>query len=311
MNHLKIYQLTTLFLLFFLISGVILHSDSGVDETRVVNHFKLKMKISSNVPPNSTHPADFEAVSDTAELYQINWTLMDDNYSLPFIQNYTIDYSKVIGLGTENEHYEFNFTTTQYSNETASFLNETGSINPVIYDIFRIKYKDLAKNSYYLEKELYKIRYNNKTLELWPYYIGVEDVNPITRVNQIKNFSLIFNPLDLYRVWKRRNNEDYSILVDWKIWNNSASILINVDTSITGTFYYKLEIVDNTLQEGLSDIIQVIVSESEENEPSGDEQVRDISFGVWFFIGIGVSIIFLIICRKPANKKIGKSDKTK
>ena len=125
---------------------------------------------STNDLPNSTHPEDYsfdECDFCTGDLEKaINWTLFDDNYSIPFIQYYTINYTQKLDIGTENERFEFNFTTTQKFDNFSIFLMEDGSFNSVFYDLVRVHYLDLANNSYYLPKGYYEIDYDNKTLIL-------------------------------------------------------------------------------------------------------------------------------------------------
>lgn len=231
--------------------------------------------------PWSNAPDDLKILQN--EYDTINWTLHDDSIKHPLIQCFTIIYSN-------DNYFEFIFNTSQYFDNYFSILNETGLVNPLFYESFKVVYVDGYGKLHNLYEQYYDINFDNKILTLWTDkdQYGY-DSNPITAHNSFDGFYLAFLADNLYRVYKNK-----TVWIQWDKWEINTSLNIPMDSSKSGIYNYTIEYFDCQLQFGFNDSVVVTIDSIPNNNPIEE-------FGIWSFnpfIVLGVLSLLMVLIIK-------------
>jgi len=264
------------------------------------NHVYLFGNFYRNILPSSNHPDDL-IIKEGLMNSTITWKLYDDLGSDPFCQSFTINYSRLIekdGI----KYYEFTFKTNKYYDDDYLMLCNNNQVNSIFYESFQIEYferKDLVTIvTDYLSKDLYEIDYLNNSL-----IMPNASQNPITQINNIKDFNLEFRINDLYRVKRSEENGSNLIWVNWDQWYSDNNVFVSVDSSKSGIYNYTIEYFDNNLQFGISDSVIVIIEEASDEEGSQSTNFSISSFNPIIFLISGVLVsIYLFYSVKKSEK---------
>jgi len=181
-------------------------------------------------------------------------------------------------------------------------LCNNNQVNSIFYESFKIEYfeqKDLITYVVdYLSKDLYEIDYLNNSL-----IMPNASQNPITQINNIKNFNLEFRINDLYHIKRSEENGSNLIWVNWDQWYSDNNVFVSVDSSKSGIYNYTIEYFDNNLQFGISDSVIVIIEEAGDEGGSQSTNFSISSFNPIIFLISGVLVSVYLFYSVKKNEK--------